>query len=81
MFVLIMTAHPEVQKKAHAELDAVVGLDRTPKLADIEHLPYVQAIIKEVDKVFAMIFIGDANILRTGSSLPTHCATWLATPC
>ena len=43
-----MSLHPEVQRKAQAELDAVVGLARLPTLADRELLPYVNAVCKEV---------------------------------
>ncbi|PIL29135.1 cytochrome P450 [Ganoderma sinense ZZ0214-1] len=39
--------HPEVLRKAHAELDAVVGPHRLPDFSDKESLPYVNAIIKE----------------------------------
>ena len=47
-WVLAMVAFPEVQRRAQAELDAVVGRARPPTFADAPHLPYVRAIIKEV---------------------------------
>jgi cytochrome P450 len=43
-----MVAFPEVQRRAHAELDAVIGRDRLPTFADSSRLPYIHAIIKEV---------------------------------
>ncbi|KAH9849077.1 cytochrome P450 [Lenzites betulinus] len=48
IFFLCMTLHPEVQNKAQAEIDAVVGTDRLPTAADREELPYVEAIYLEV---------------------------------
>lgn len=45
--VLACLAHPEVQKKAHEELDRVVGQDRFPTWEDEPNLPYIRAIIKE----------------------------------
>ncbi|KAF8602930.1 cytochrome P450 [Ceratobasidium sp. AG-I] len=45
--VLAMSAFPEAQRKAHAELDAVVGHNRMPTPEDFPHLPYIQAVIKE----------------------------------
>jgi len=39
---------PEVQRRAQAELDTVVGRDRLPTFADAPSLPYVSAVIKEV---------------------------------
>ena len=38
--------NPEAIKKAHEELDRVVGTDRTPTFDDEDNLPYVRAIIK-----------------------------------
>lgn len=35
-----MTLHPEVQRKAQAEIDAVIGNDRLPNFEDREDLPY-----------------------------------------
>lgn len=46
-FMLAMVHYPEVQKKAQAELDAVVGRDRMPTFADRENMPYIQAFIRE----------------------------------
>lgn len=47
-FMLLMTLHPEVQRKAHEEIDRVVGRHRLPNFGDRENLPYVNAIVKEV---------------------------------
>ncbi|KDQ54081.1 hypothetical protein JAAARDRAFT_196846 [Jaapia argillacea MUCL 33604] len=47
-FLLAMTLFPEVQQKARSEIDTVVGNDRLPSLADREHLPYIDALVKEV---------------------------------
>ncbi|KAH9033943.1 cytochrome P450, partial [Lactarius hengduanensis] len=47
-WALAMIAHPEVQKRAHIELDTVVGRSRTPTFSDAPNLPYIQAIVKEV---------------------------------
>jgi cytochrome P450 len=43
-----MTRYPDIQAKAREELDAVVGVDRLPKLSDRGQLPYLEAIINEV---------------------------------
>ncbi|KAI0771956.1 cytochrome P450 [Trametes elegans] len=47
-FFLAMTLHPDVQKKAQAEIEAVVGTDRLPTAEDRENLPYVNAVFLEV---------------------------------
>ncbi|KAG1813931.1 cytochrome P450 [Suillus subaureus] len=47
-FFLAMTLFPDLQKKAQAEIDAVVGPDRLPSFADRDSLPYIEALVKEV---------------------------------
>ncbi len=42
-----MTLYPEVQKKAQAELDAVVGPNRLPTFQDRPNLPYLNAVALE----------------------------------
>jgi len=46
-FFLIMALHPEVQQRAHAEVDAVAN-GRLPSLGDYDAMPYTQALIKEL---------------------------------
>jgi cytochrome P450 len=46
--VLALVAYPEAQKKAHEEIDRVVGEHRMPTLEDLEQMPYIRAIISEV---------------------------------
>ena len=43
-----MTLYPEVQAKAQAELDSVIGKDRLPTIADKDSLPYIRALTWEV---------------------------------
>ncbi|KAJ8583010.1 cytochrome P450 [Rhizopogon salebrosus TDB-379] len=54
-FFLAMTVFPDVQKKAQAEIDAVVGPDRLPSFADRDSLPYTEALVKEVLRWNAVI--------------------------
>jgi len=42
-----MVLHPEVQKQAQSELDAVLDGRRLPELSDQVSLPYITAIVKE----------------------------------
>jgi cytochrome P450 len=48
MFITGMATYPEVQKKAQAELDRIVGLGRLPDFSDREDLIYVKALITEL---------------------------------
>ena len=47
-FFLAMTLYPDAQRKAQAEIDAVVGHDRLPTFRDRDKLPYVNALCKEL---------------------------------
>lgn len=46
-FILAMLLHPDVQRKAQAEIDAVVGSSRLPDFDDMPHLPYLSAVLRE----------------------------------
>lgn len=43
-----MTLNPEVLRKAHAEIDAVVGQDQLPDFSHMKDLPYINAISLEL---------------------------------
>ena len=46
--ILALIAFPEAQRKAHEELDRVIGSDRAPLWEDLEDLPYIRALVNEV---------------------------------
>ena len=56
-----MARFPEVQKKAQAQLDAVVGPDRLPDFDDRAALPYVDAILREALRWMPMLPFGFAH--------------------
>ncbi|KAG8884278.1 hypothetical protein FRB98_002518 [Tulasnella sp. 332] len=57
-FMLAMLLHPEVQERARAEIDRVVGGDRLPVIADKEATPYLNAIILETFRWHPIFPIG-----------------------
>lgn len=46
-FVQAMVAYPEVQRKAQAQIDAIIGEDRSPTWQDYSKLPYIAQCVKE----------------------------------
>jgi cytochrome P450 len=72
-----MALHPEVVKKAQAEIDAVVGNDRLPTFADREHLPYTNAVAKEVLRWHSVVPTGECPSSRKPIDLTfdyrSHC--------
>ncbi|SJL03008.1 related to cytochrome P450 CYP2 subfamily [Armillaria ostoyae] len=53
-FFKAMILFPEVQVKAQAEIDAVVGNDRLPGFDDRQRLPYINALVLEVSRWHAV---------------------------
>ncbi|KAJ5138483.1 uncharacterized protein N7515_003331 [Penicillium bovifimosum] len=54
-FIHAMTKFGDVLKKAQAEMDSVVGEDRTPVWSDYDKLPYVATIVKEAQRWRAVV--------------------------
>ena len=59
-----MALHPEVQKKAQAELDAVVGPTRLPNFEDRKSLVYIEAVVKEALRWHNVTPLGIAHVTR-----------------
>jgi len=47
-FFFRMQEYPDIQRRAQQELDKVVGRERLPAFEDREHLPYINALCKEL---------------------------------
>ena len=75
-----MALYPEVQKKAQAEIDDVIGPNRLPQFEDRPCLPYINAVVKEVVRWHLAGPIGEVfSLLRFTSFLlvPKACLTCL----
>ena len=53
-----MVSHPEIQIKAQAEIDHVLGGSRLPSFSDYASLPYVDAIVKEALRWYPVVPLG-----------------------
>ena len=56
--MLAMLQHPEVQERARAELDAIVGTNRLPNFDDRPNLPYIEAILMETLRMYPVVPLG-----------------------
>ncbi|POS73604.1 hypothetical protein DHEL01_v207996 [Diaporthe helianthi] len=61
-FSALIPSHPEIQKRAQAELDRVVGRDRLPNMEDEADLPYIRAIVKEVERCHNPFWLGTPHV-------------------
>ncbi|KAF5366453.1 hypothetical protein D9758_009803 [Tetrapyrgos nigripes] len=63
-FVLAMVCNPQYQAKAQEELDRVLGSVSLPDFKDRDSLPYVSAIVKEVQRWQPVGPLGIAHLLQ-----------------
>ncbi|KAF9459218.1 cytochrome P450 [Collybia nuda] len=63
-FILAMVLFPEVQRKAHAEIDAV-SRDKLPDLDDRPHLPYLEAFVKELYRWASPLIIAIPHVVMS----------------
>ncbi|KAF8654896.1 hypothetical protein AX16_003325 [Volvariella volvacea WC 439] len=57
-FSALIPSYPHIQAKAHEELDRVVGRNRLPTAEDEKNLPFIHAIIKEVERCHNPFWLG-----------------------
>ncbi|KAF9228300.1 cytochrome P450 [Gyrodon lividus] len=48
IFFIAMVLYPEVQTRAQAEIESVIGRDRLPQFSDRSSLPYIDALVLEI---------------------------------
>ncbi|KAF9491318.1 cytochrome P450 [Pleurotus eryngii] len=61
-FSALIPAYPEIQAKAQAELDRIVGRDRLPSVEDERNMPYIHAIVKEVERCHNPFWLGTPHV-------------------
>ncbi|KAE8343343.1 hypothetical protein BDV24DRAFT_161389 [Aspergillus arachidicola] len=60
-FLEAMLQYPDVQHKARTEIEAVVG-DRLPEYADLERIPYIRCVMKEVWRWRPPVSLGHPHV-------------------
>ncbi|KAF9077446.1 cytochrome P450 [Rhodocollybia butyracea] len=61
-FLLTMTQHPDIQSKARAEIDQVIGRDRLPVFEDRQSLPHVESIYREIMRMHPPMPVDAAHL-------------------
>uniref|UniRef100_A0AC35GNT7 Cytochrome P450 n=2 Tax=Panagrolaimus sp. PS1159 TaxID=55785 RepID=A0AC35GNT7_9BILA len=55
MFIFYILHYPDVQKKIHVEIDAVIGRDKIITMSDQAKLPYFNACLQEAQRVTTVL--------------------------
>ena len=71
--VQAMIHYPEVQERAQAEIDSVIGPDQSPQWSDFPNLPYINMIVKEGHRWRPILPLCFPHALGEGNSAgPLH---------
>ncbi|KAJ7059744.1 cytochrome P450 [Mycena amicta] len=64
-FLVAMMQYPEVQRKAQADVDRVIGAhgERLPEFSDRDEMPYISALVKEVLRWVPTVPLGVPRLL------------------
>ncbi|XP_072043211.1 cytochrome P450 2U1-like [Amphiura filiformis] len=62
-------AFPKIQDRIHQELDAVVGRNRLPRLADEKDLPYTCATLLEAQRMGSVVAFGSPHVCGEDTTL------------
>jgi len=66
--IMTMILYPEVQERAQAMIDRVVGRDRLPTFNDRGSLQYIDALLRETMRWGSLVPMGTLSYKRTSFS-------------
>ncbi len=66
---MLMALHPDIQVRAQVELDSVLGKGCQPSYTDVDSLPYLAAVLKEVLRFAPIGPLGKIIIAATRDSV------------
>ena len=67
--IYYLAAHPEKQRRVQQELDAVVGRNRMPSLNDRPQMPYMEAVVYEINRISSLGYTGVPRMVNQDTKL------------
>ena len=67
--MLYMSHYPDIQDRVQREIDATVGRNRLPKLADKPNLQYTQAVLLEIQRLATISRLGNPHACSKTTTL------------
>jgi cytochrome P450 len=56
--LLYLAIDPDIQMKCHAEINATIGREKQPTMKDKEQMPYMQAVLDEIQRYATIVPMG-----------------------
>ena len=69
IFILAMLLHPDAQRSAQKQIDAIVGRGRMPTTTDLSDLPYIRALVSEL---FRWLSVAPTGVVRCSTQVRTY---------
>lgn len=69
-----LARHPKVLQRLHTEIDSVVGTERPLQESDLQHMPYLTAVLLKALRLHPVIPMTFPHVSKQESIIGKHCS-------